>query len=64
VDVEKGDRKGADAAAGAAEAARYLTEQRRSCPLKPLVGFAIQRSRCHGDLFLFEGEVDDEIALG
>ena len=70
VDVEEGDRKGAAAAAGAAEPAGNFTEQSGGCPLKPVVGFLLQRSRvgqrwtCHSVSFLFEGEVDDEIALG
>ena len=70
VDVEEGDRKGTDATAGAAEPAGNFTEQGGGCPLKPVVGFLIQRSRvgqrwiCHSGSFLFEGEVDDEIALG
>ena len=70
VDVEEGDGKGADAAAGAAEPAGNFTKQRGSCPLKPEIGFSIERCRawrrrtCHGGSFFFEGEVDDEIALG
>jgi hypothetical protein len=63
VDVEEGDWKGADAAASAAEPGG-------GGPLKPLVGFSIDRCRLwrsqarHGGSFFFEGEVDDEIALG
>jgi hypothetical protein len=70
VDVEEGDRKGADATAGAAESAGNFTEQCGSCPLEPMVGFLIQRSRvgqswnCHSGSFLFDGEVDDELAFG
>ena len=70
VDVEEGDGKGADAAAGAAESAGNFTKQGGGCPLKPVVGFLIQRSRvwwsraCHGRSFHFDGKVDDEIALG
>ena len=45
VDIEEGDRKGADAAAGAAESAGNFTEQGGGCPLKPVVGFLIQWSR-------------------
>jgi len=41
VDVEEGDGKGADAAAGAAESAGNFTEQGGGCPLKPMVGFLI-----------------------
>ena len=41
VDVEEGDGKGADAAAGAAESAGNFTEQGGGCPLKPVVGFLI-----------------------
>jgi len=70
VDVEEGDRKGADATAGAAESAGNFTEQGGGCPLEPVVGFLIQRRRvgwsgiCHGGLFHFDGEIDDEIAFG
>ena len=45
VDVEEGDRKGADAATGASESAGNFTKQGSGCPLKPVVGFLIQRSR-------------------
>ena len=70
VDVEESDRKGTDATAGAAESAGNFTEQGGGCPLEPVVGFLIQRSRVergairHGGLFRFDGEIDDEIALG
>ncbi len=70
VDVEEGDREGTDATAGAAESAGDFTEQGGGCPLEPVVGFLIQRSRVercairHGGLFRFDGEIDDEIALG
>jgi hypothetical protein len=70
VDVEEGNWKGADAAASAAEPAGDFTEQRGGGPLKPVVGFSIERCRVwrsqarHGGSFFFEGEVDDEIALG
>ena len=70
LDVEEGNRKGADAAVGAAESAGNFTEQGGGCPLEPVVGFLVQRNRigrswtCHGRLFHFDGEVDDEIALG
>jgi hypothetical protein len=70
VDIEEGDGKGANATAGAAESAGNFTQQGGSCSLEPVVGFLIQRSRigqkwnCHGGSFLFEGEIDDEIALG
>jgi hypothetical protein len=70
VDVEEGDRKGTDATAGAAESAGNFTEQRGGCPLKPVVGFLIQRSRverceaCHGGSLHLGGEIHDEIALG
>lgn len=70
VDVEEGDREGTDATAGAAESAGDFTEQGGGCPLEPVVGFLIQRrrvERCairHGGLFRFDGEIDDEIALG
>ena len=69
VDVEEGDGKGADATAGAAKSAGNFTEQGSGCPLEPVVSFLIQRSRvgqnltCHGGSFLFEGEIDDEIAF-
>ena len=45
VDVEEGDRKGADATAGAAKPAGNFTQQGGGCPLEPVVGFLIQRSR-------------------
>ena len=45
VDVEEGDGKGADAAAGAAESAGNFTEQGGGCSLKPMVCFLVQRSR-------------------
>ena len=70
LDVEEGDRKGADATAGAAESAGNFTEQGGGGPLEPVVGFLIERSRvgrswtCHGGSFHFDGEVDDEIAFG
>ena len=41
VDVEEGDGKGADAAAGAAESAGNFTEQGGGCPLKPVISFLI-----------------------
>ncbi len=45
VDVEECDRKGADATTGAAESAGNFTEQGGGCPLEPVVGFSIERSR-------------------
>jgi len=45
VDVEEGDGKRADATAGAAESAGNFTQQGGGCPLEPVVGFLIQRSR-------------------
>ena len=45
VNVEEGDRKGADATAGAAESARNFIEQGGGSPLEPVVSFLIQRSR-------------------
>ena len=44
-DVEEGDRKGADATAGAAESAGNFTEQGGGRPLEPVVGFSIERRR-------------------
>jgi hypothetical protein len=69
LDVEERDGKGADAAAGATEPAGHFTEQSGGSPLKPVVCFLVERRRiwqraCHGWSFPFEGEVDDEIALG
>ena len=70
VDVEEGDGKGSDATAGAAESAGNFTQQGGGCSLEPVVGFLIQGSRigqgwnCHGGSFLFEGEIDDELAFG
>jgi len=45
VDVEEGDGEGADATAGAAESAGNFTQQGGGCPLEPMVGLLIQRSR-------------------
>ena len=45
VDVEEGDGKGADATVDAAESTGNFTEQGGGCPLEPVVGFLIQRSR-------------------
>ena len=70
VDVEEGDGKRADATAGASESAGNFTQQGGGCSLEPVVSFLIERSRvewsgtCHGGSFLFEGEVDGEIAFG
>ena len=67
--VEEGDRKRADATAGAAGSAGNFPEQGGGCSLEPAVGFLIQRSRngqswnCHGRSFLFDGEIDDEMAF-
>lgn len=69
LDVEEGDGKGADTAAGAAEFAGNFTEQGGGGPLEPVVGFLIERRRvgwssCHGGLFYLDGKIDDEIAFG
>ena len=70
MDVEESDRKGADATTGAAEPAGNFTEEGGGCPLEPMVGFLVQRGRvgqswnCHSGSFLFDGEVDDEMAFG
>ena len=74
LEVKKRDRKGADAATGAAEPAGNLTEQGGRCPLKPVTGFLIQRGKTgrsgirepvwHGNSFAFEGKIDDELSLG
>lgn len=70
VDVEECDRKGTDATAGAPESARNFTEQGGGCPLKPMVGLVIERSRGergwagHSSSFHFDGEIDDEVAFG
>jgi hypothetical protein len=48
LDVEESDRKGADAATGATEPAGNLTEQGGGCPLKPVIGFFIQRGKAGG----------------
>ena len=70
VDVEEGDGKRADATAGASESAGNFTQQGGVCPLEPVVSFLIQRSRvgqswtCHGGSFLFEGEIDGDLAFG
>jgi len=70
LDVEEGDGNGSDATAGAAESAGNFTQQGGGCSLEPVVGFLIQRSGiwqgwdCQGGSFLFEREIDDELALG
>ena len=70
VDIQEGNGKGADATAGASEFAGHFTQQGGRCPLEPVIGFLVQRRRawrslsCHGHSFHFDGEVDDEIALG
>jgi len=70
LDVEEGDGKGSDATAGAAEPAGNFTQQGSGCSLEPVVGFLVQRSRvkwcatCHDGSFHFDGEIDDEVALG
>ena len=70
VGVEEGNRKGTDATAGASESAGNFTKQGGGCPLKPVVGFFIQRSRVggsgiyHNGSLHLGGEVHDEIALG
>jgi hypothetical protein len=70
MDVEESDRKGADATTGASESAGNFAEQGGGCPLEPVVSFLIERTRvgqswnCHGRSFLFDGEVDDEMAFG
>jgi hypothetical protein len=43
--VEEGNWKWTDATAGAAGAAGNFTEQRAAGPLKPVIGFSIQRCR-------------------
>jgi len=45
VDVEEGDRKGADATAGASKTAGAFTQQGGGCSLEPVVGFLIQQRR-------------------
>jgi len=69
LDVEEGDGKGADAAAGAAEFAGNFIQQGGGGPLEPVVGFLIERRRggwsfCHGGSFCLDGKIDDEIAFG
>ncbi len=70
LDIEEGDRKWANATAGAAESAGNFIEQGGGSPLEPVVGFSVQESRvgrsgiCHCGSFHFDGEVDDEIAFG
>jgi hypothetical protein len=70
LDIEKSDWKGADATAGASEPAGNFPEQGGGGSLEPVVGFLIQRTgvgqgwNCHGRSFLFDREVDDEMAFG
>ena len=69
LDVEEGNRKGADAAAGASEFAGNFTQQGGGGPLEPVVGFLIERRRvgwssCHGGSFCLDGKIDDKIAFG
>ena len=70
LDVEDGDGKGADAATGAAELAGHFPQQSGGGPLEPAISLLIEGGRvwlrctCHGRSFHFDGEVDDEIALG
>jgi hypothetical protein len=70
MDVEESDRKGSDAATGAANSAGDFAKQGGGGPLEPVVSFLIERSRVrqrwgyHGRSFLFDGEVDDEMAFG
>ena len=45
VNVEEGDRKRAYATAAAAGTAGNFTEQGGGCPLKPAIGFSIERRR-------------------
>jgi hypothetical protein len=68
LNIEERDRKGADAATAAAESAGHFTEEGGGSPLKPVVGFGVDRSgvgqrACHSWSFSFDGEIDDEIAL-
>jgi hypothetical protein len=68
--IEESDWEGADATAAAAEPAGNFAEQGGGCSLEPVVGFLIQRTgvgqgwNCHGRSFLFDREVDDEMAFG
>jgi hypothetical protein len=69
LDIEEGDREGADATASTSELAGHCTEQGCVGPLEPVIGFLVQRRRiwrslsCHGHSFHFDGEIDDEIAF-
>jgi hypothetical protein len=68
LDVEEGDRKGADATAGASEFAGNFTQQGCGGSLEPVVGFLIERRRVvwssyHGGSFCPDGKIDDEIAF-
>ena len=70
VDIQEGNGKEADATAGASKFAGHFSQQGGGCPLEPVIGFLVQRRRawrslsCHGHSFHFDGEIDDEIALG
>lgn len=70
LDVEESDWKGANATAAASEPAGNFAEQSGGGSLEPVVGFLIERTGvgqgwdCHCRSFLFDREVDDEMALG
>lgn len=69
-DVEEGNGKWTDATVGAAESAGYFTEQGGSGPVEPMGGVLVERSggkrswTCHGGLFHFNGEIEDQVAFG
>ena len=70
LDVEESNGKWTDATIGAAESAGHFTEQGGSGPVEPMGRVLVQRSRvgrswtCHGGLFHFNGEIEDQVAFG
>ena len=70
LDVEEGNGKWTDATVGAAESAGHFTEQGGSGSVEPMGSVLVQMSRvgrswtCHGGLFHFNGEVEDQVAFG
>lgn len=70
LDIEEGNGKWTDATVGAAESAGHFTEQGGRGPVEPMGRVFVERSRarrswtCHGGLFHFNGEIEDQVAFG